>query len=176
MRGCRCDPCALVRPVLDCTRLCVAQARLLALWRQPSRSHIGRAPARGAVQECQTLGIDGRDIRGGLLGLTAELPGLLGNAVDALKSKEVGEAADLYSVFARQCAAGAQAQVWMVLQGSGRVGGGAGVLHLQAGSGQACKIHSVIHSMIHSRGVGSGRGAWRCTTARALHLHHVCSC
>ena len=49
------------------------------------------------LQECQQLGIDSGDIRGGLLGLTSELPALAGAAVDLLQAEELTAAVDYYS-------------------------------------------------------------------------------
>ena len=48
-------------------------------------------------QECQQLGIDSGDIRGGLLGLTSELPALAGAAVESLQAEALSAAIEYYS-------------------------------------------------------------------------------
>ncbi len=55
-----------------------------------------------AVQECQQLGIDSRNIRAGLLGLTAELPTLVGAAVESLQAEQVTQALDYYAAVTAQ--------------------------------------------------------------------------
>lgn len=48
-------------------------------------------------QECRQLGIDSSNIRGGLLGLTAELPALAGAAVEALQGEGITQGIDYYA-------------------------------------------------------------------------------
>lgn len=64
-------------------------------------------------QECAGLGMDAKgDLRAGLLGLTAELPALVGEAVAALRAEAVGEAVAQYRAFsAHQAAAAGEVQV-----------------------------------------------------------------
>ena len=53
------------------------------------------------LQECQQLGIDaGGSIRGGLLGLTAGLPPLVEDAVEALRAAALTEAVEYYAAVA----------------------------------------------------------------------------
>lgn len=59
-------------------------------------------PLPAAVQECQQLGIDSRNIRAGLLGLTAELPTLVGAAVESLQAEQVTQALDYYAAVTAQ--------------------------------------------------------------------------
>ncbi len=54
-------------------------------------------PTHTPPQECRQLGIDSRDIRGGLLGLTAELPALAGAAVDALQADGITQGIAYYA-------------------------------------------------------------------------------
>ncbi|KAI7844631.1 hypothetical protein COHA_001721 [Chlorella ohadii] len=56
-----------------------------------------QARCRRRVVECRQLGIDSRDIRGGLLGLTAELPALAGAAVDALQADGITQGIAYYA-------------------------------------------------------------------------------
>lgn len=62
---------------------------------------LGTAPPI-LLQECQQLGIDSGDIRGGLLGLTAELPALLGAAIESLQAAQVTQAAEYYAAVVAQ--------------------------------------------------------------------------
>ena len=61
------------------------------------------------VQECQQLGVDSHDIRGSLRGLTAELPPLVGAALEALQAAPISEALQYYAAVACGEAGGAQA-------------------------------------------------------------------
>lgn len=49
------------------------------------------------MQECSALGIDCSNIRGGLLGLTAELPALAAAAVEALQAEGVSQGMQYYA-------------------------------------------------------------------------------
>ena len=60
-------------------------------------SHVLRDGVLPLLQECQQLGIDSSDIRGGLLGLTSELPALAGAAVELLQAQELTADIDYYS-------------------------------------------------------------------------------
>lgn len=54
------------------------------------------------LQECQQLGIDSSNIRAGLLGLTAELPALVGASVQALQTDQVTQALEYYAAVTTQ--------------------------------------------------------------------------
>lgn len=53
-------------------------------------------------QECQQLGVDSSNVRAGLRGLTAELPALVGAAVESLQAAPVTQAVEYYTAVVGQ--------------------------------------------------------------------------
>ena len=68
-----------------------------------------------APQECAQLGIDSGNIRGGLLGLTAELPALAGAAVESLQADGITQAIDYYAALVGSQQQGGEAAAAAVL-------------------------------------------------------------
>ncbi|KAL4459017.1 hypothetical protein ABPG75_013882 [Micractinium tetrahymenae] len=80
-----------------------AQQQLSDLERRKAEAHKSAAAAAADFQqECQQLGINSGNIRAGLLGLTAELPALVGAALESLQADPVTQALEYYAAVTAQ--------------------------------------------------------------------------
>ncbi|GAB4823290.1 hypothetical protein N2152v2_010336 [Parachlorella kessleri] len=120
--------------------------------RQAEALKSASAAAADYEQECRELGIEGKDIRGGLLALTAELPSLMGAALAALRSADVDQAVEHYAAFAAH-ASSAASSVAAAVNGtggssasSGEEGGGG-----EASTAEATELLPTLREVVEGR-------------------------